>query len=88
MISFLLWESKGIRLFDLHLMDESINYRDVFVFYLGVAGITILYSVVLSIVGFSGVGAPVPVLVRCADTNMYVNNPFWVFFFVNYYAGK
>ncbi len=63
-IAFLQWESRGVTLFELHMKDETINYRDFFIFYLGVASITIVYSVVLSVVGFSGVTSPPPTVVR------------------------
>lgn len=50
------WESEGVKITSLN--QEDYNYRNKVFYYVGVACITIMYSVVMTILGCSGVKIP------------------------------
>lgn len=48
------WESEGITIFDLNDNVNQINYRNPIYCYLGIAILTVLYSVFMTIFGCGG----------------------------------
>ena len=50
------WESEGVKITSLN--QEDYNYRNKVFYYVGVACITIMYSVVMTVLGCGGVKIP------------------------------
>lgn len=50
-VLMLAWESKGVRISDLHDRTKSIDYRNYIYSYVGIALLTILYSIGMTILG-------------------------------------
>lgn len=57
------WESEGIRIFDLNDSVNHINYRNPIYCYLAVAFLTVMYSVVMAILGCGGFDIPPSVVI-------------------------
>ena len=54
----LLWESEGIQLSDLIDTENQINYRNPIYFYVGIAFLTMIYSISMTVLGCGGFEIP------------------------------
>ena len=74
----LFWESEGIRLPDLTDHVNQINYRNPIYFYLGIAFLTMVYSIGMIILGSGGFEIPA-ITVSLASHNY---DPVWFMLFI------
>lgn len=61
------WESEGVRIFDLNDSVNHVNYRNPIYCYLAVAILTVVFAIVMTVLGGGGFDIP-PLLVSTDDS--------------------